>query len=216
MHVCACVHGVCGDGTDGLTNKRTDRFAEMFGLLLHMAHEEQWLCDSDTYLHGDTLPKFFKSFNANWRALLPLSDESLGICTQIRPGGYRSALTGLLREFQHDCNQVFEDNYDEHFNIPVRVRVFTQEDLDAMSESEGEEGDEGNDDNEKDSGNIDGSVRTFFDVTIGGEPAGRIVFELFALIAPKTSENFRALCTGERGNGHKGIPLWYKGATFHR
>ena len=37
----------------------------------------------------------------------------------------------------------------------------------------------------------------FFDITIGGRPAGRIQFELFADVAPKTAENFRALCTGD-------------------
>ncbi len=37
----------------------------------------------------------------------------------------------------------------------------------------------------------------FFDITIGGFPVGRIKMELFADVAPKTSENFRQLCTGE-------------------
>ncbi len=38
----------------------------------------------------------------------------------------------------------------------------------------------------------------FFDVTVAGEPVGRIVMELYAHIVPKTVENFRALCTGEK------------------
>lgn len=58
--------------------------------------------------------------------------------------------------------------------------------------------------------------KVFFDMTIGGEPAGRIVFELRADIAPKTAENFRALCTGEKGIGKAGKPLHYKGSKFHR
>ena len=56
----------------------------------------------------------------------------------------------------------------------------------------------------------------FFDITIGGRPAGRIVFELYSDIVPKTAENFRALCTGEKGIGRSGKPLCYKGCTFHR
>ncbi|MEZ4380947.1 MAG: peptidylprolyl isomerase [Nannocystaceae bacterium] len=58
--------------------------------------------------------------------------------------------------------------------------------------------------------------RVFFDISIGGVSAGRIVFELFADVTPKTAENFRALCTGEKGTGRSGKPLHYKGSSFHR
>ena len=43
--------------------------------------------------------------------------------------------------------------------------------------------------------------RVFFDVQVGGVPLGRIVFELFSDLAPKTVDNFRSLCTGEKGIG---------------
>ena len=56
----------------------------------------------------------------------------------------------------------------------------------------------------------------FFDINIGGVPSGRITFELFADVAPLTAENFRALCTGEKGMGTSGKPLHYKGSGFHR
>merc|ERR1711880_12446 len=58
--------------------------------------------------------------------------------------------------------------------------------------------------------------KVFFDVSTGGKPAGRIEFELFADVVPKTAENFRALCTGEKGKGKSGKPLHYKGSSFHR
>eukprot|EP00924_Labyrinthula_sp_SR-Ha-C_P013644 maker-scaffold_5-snap-gene-9.1-mRNA-1 protein AED:0.01 eAED:0.01 QI:444/1/1/1/1/1/2/249/173 len=56
----------------------------------------------------------------------------------------------------------------------------------------------------------------FFDVTVNGNPLGRITMELFADVVPKTAENFRALCTGEKGTGSSGKPLHFKGSTFHR
>ncbi|PHJ25871.1 cyclophilin precursor [Cystoisospora suis] len=58
--------------------------------------------------------------------------------------------------------------------------------------------------------------RVFFDINIDRKPAGRIEFELFKDVVPKTAENFRALCTGEKGNGRSGKPLSYKGCPFHR
>eukprot|EP00747_Dinoflagellata_sp_TGD_P162900 gnl/TRDRNA2_/TRDRNA2_181035_c0_seq1.p1 gnl/TRDRNA2_/TRDRNA2_181035_c0~~gnl/TRDRNA2_/TRDRNA2_181035_c0_seq1.p1 ORF type:complete len:184 (+),score=45.84 gnl/TRDRNA2_/TRDRNA2_181035_c0_seq1:110-661(+) len=58
--------------------------------------------------------------------------------------------------------------------------------------------------------------KVFFDMTIGGAPSGRIVMELRKDAAPKTAENFRALCTGEKGTGGSGKALHFKGSTFHR
>ncbi|WP_335582512.1 peptidylprolyl isomerase [Candidatus Thiodictyon syntrophicum] len=62
----------------------------------------------------------------------------------------------------------------------------------------------------------DTNPKVALDVTIGGEPAGTITIELFADVVPKTAENFRALCTGEKGVGKSGKPLSYAGSTFHR
>ncbi|KAJ5769190.1 hypothetical protein N7520_003749 [Penicillium odoratum] len=58
--------------------------------------------------------------------------------------------------------------------------------------------------------------RVFFDIQIGDQKAGRIAFELFNDVVPKTADNFRALCTGEKGIGQQGKPLTYKGSIFHR
>merc|ERR1712192_50874 len=54
-----------------------------------------------------------------------------------------------------------------------------------------------------------GTTRVFFDVTADGAPVGKVVMELRSDIVPKTCENFRALCTGEKGFG-------FKGSAFHR
>ena len=48
--------------------------------------------------------------------------------------------------------------------------------------------------------------QVFIEVAIGGEPAGRMVFDLFGDDVPRTCENFRALCTGEKGVGVSGSP----------
>ncbi len=56
----------------------------------------------------------------------------------------------------------------------------------------------------------------FMDMEIGGERAGRVVIGLFGDDVPKTVENFRALCTGEKGIGRSGKPLHFKGSILHR
>ena len=58
--------------------------------------------------------------------------------------------------------------------------------------------------------------KVFFEVAINNRSVGRIVFELYADVVPRTAENFRALCTGEKGRGPSGKPLHYKGVGFHR
>lgn len=56
----------------------------------------------------------------------------------------------------------------------------------------------------------------FFDITIDGAYAGRMEITLRNDIVPRTAENFRALCTGEKGIGRSGKPLHFKGCLFHR
>mmetsp|Transcript_5214 Transcript_5214/g.5731 ORF Transcript_5214/g.5731 Transcript_5214/m.5731 type:complete len:175 (+) Transcript_5214:52-576(+) len=57
--------------------------------------------------------------------------------------------------------------------------------------------------------------KVFFDISIGGAAAGRVTIELYAN-TPISSENFRALCTGEKGNNAQGVPLHFKNCSFHR
>ncbi len=58
--------------------------------------------------------------------------------------------------------------------------------------------------------------RVFLDIAVGDKNAGRLVIHLFNDVVPLTSENFRALCTGETGLGYWMRPRWYKDSPFHR
>ncbi|KAG1053242.1 hypothetical protein G6F43_004672 [Rhizopus delemar] len=58
--------------------------------------------------------------------------------------------------------------------------------------------------------------KVFFDIAVNGQHSGRMTFKLFSDTVPKTAENFRALCTGEKGKGISGKPLHYKNSYFHR
>ena len=58
--------------------------------------------------------------------------------------------------------------------------------------------------------------QVYFDMSIGGETAGRVKIGLFGKSVPNTVENFRALCTGEKGNGEGGVALHFKNSIFHR
>ena len=49
-----------------------------------------------------------------------------------------------------------------------------------------------------------GRSRVFFEISIRGKVAGRMTFELFGDVVPKTAENFRCLCTGEKGLSRSG------------
>ncbi|KAJ1142335.1 hypothetical protein NDU88_008661 [Pleurodeles waltl] len=71
------------------------------------------------------------------------------------------------------------------------------------------EGTNGGDSDSEAGSETRGNPVVFMDVEADQQPLGRITFELKSDVVPKTAENFRALCTGEKGFG-------YKGSTFHR
>lgn len=60
-------------------------------------------------------------------------------------------------------------------------------------------------------------TEVFFAISIGGSPAGEIVFKLYDEIVPRTALNFKCLCTGERGLGKTtGKPMTFARSIFHR
>ncbi|KAJ8073351.1 cyclophilin peptidyl-prolyl cis-trans isomerase Cyp2 [Marasmius tenuissimus] len=52
-------------------------------------------------------------------------------------------------------------------------------------------------------------ANVFFDISIDGKHAGKVVFKLYDDVVPKTTRNFRELATGQNGYG-------YEGSIFHR
>lgn len=62
----------------------------------------------------------------------------------------------------------------------------------------------------------EGDPHVYLDMQIGEDSVGRIELQLFSKIYPKTCENFRCLCTGEKGQGKSGKPLCFKNSIFHR
>ncbi|RLN53931.1 hypothetical protein BBP00_00009127 [Phytophthora kernoviae] len=58
--------------------------------------------------------------------------------------------------------------------------------------------------------------KVFFDIGINDEYVGKIVMGLYGEVQPRTVENFRALCSGEKGRSRTSPPLWYKGSSLHR
>merc|ERR1712187_257659 len=63
----------------------------------------------------------------------------------------------------------------------------------------------------------DGNIYVYMEVEISNVNIGRMIFKLYNTIVPKTAENFRCLCNGERGTGLiTKMPLHFQGAKFHR
>eukprot|EP01090_Pellita_catalonica_P016351 TRINITY_DN4648_c0_g1_i1.p1 TRINITY_DN4648_c0_g1~~TRINITY_DN4648_c0_g1_i1.p1 ORF type:complete len:223 (-),score=39.55 TRINITY_DN4648_c0_g1_i1:347-1015(-) len=106
------------------------------------------------------------------------------------------------------------DRYQRRVRGPLREKVMKEDDAKeekGKEENSAGQGVEGGDKN--DSGVADRPI-VFFDVTIGDQLIGRIKFQLYSDIVPRTAENFRQFCTGEFRKNNK--PLGYKGCSFHR
>ena len=58
--------------------------------------------------------------------------------------------------------------------------------------------------------------RVFMDISVDGSLIGKLIIELYADKVPRTAENFRMLCTGEKGVGRSGAKLHYKDNKFHK
>lgn len=58
--------------------------------------------------------------------------------------------------------------------------------------------------------------KVYMDIQIASKGAGRMIFELFTDFTPKTSENFRGLCTGDYNRQDNNAKLTYQNCKFHR
>lgn len=68
----------------------------------------------------------------------------------------------------------------------------------------------------KDNEWLGGNPIVYLDISVSGKKAGRIEITLRADVVPETAENFRCLCTGEKGKGTSGKRLWYRKNIIHR
>nr|XP_028578979.1 probable inactive peptidyl-prolyl cis-trans isomerase-like 6 isoform X5 [Podarcis muralis] len=59
-------------------------------------------------------------------------------------------------------------------------------------------------------------VFVYFEISIQAEPKGKLLFELYSDICPRTCKNFQYLCSGEKKKSMSGLPLTYRDSIFHR
>jgi len=106
----------------------------------------------------------------------------------------------------HDCGELTDAPSDNRSQTPPQALVNNPDGQNQRPQSKGS----------SQSKQSNRNPLVFFDMDIGGRGGGMVVMELFMDTVPRTAENFRALCTGEKGRGSGRKPLHYKGSSFHR
>ena len=125
------------------------------------------------------------------------------------------------RELKAGDTEQLDADDDAAYDFPGGKKSFKEDEDEALNRSKDEDKKEDisavQDPESEDTEDEEYSgIRCFFDIKIDGNPSGRIVFKLYTDVVPKTTENFRCLCTGEKGYGTLGKPLSYKDSIFHR
>lgn len=147
--------------------------------------------------------------------LLDELDDEMAMAEAIERGEYPEELEMEVETELQEKEPLKEEKPDEDediFSFPGKGPDLANKKKKKFKEDEEESSSEEDEKNYND----DNETRCFFDISIEGQPAGRLVFRLFPAVVPKTVENFRCLCTGEKGYGKSGKPRCYKGSTFHR
>lgn len=220
------------EGTAAFTSKKFDEAARKYedaAKFVYDDEEGEFIPDDDKALHVSCLTNAAMCYIKlkNWgeaiRAcshVLKLEGESQNLKALYRRGVAKMN-SGLLKEAKTDLMAAYKiDNKNKD------VRKALAELKEALAESKKKE--------KATYGGMFGKVsmyndkagifdptagdnpHVFFQVSLGEEDLGRIVMQLYKSVVPKTAENFRALCTGEKGVGKGGKPLHYKGCSFHR
>lgn len=123
-------------------------------------------------------------------------------------GAYETAKLGIdVEPHNKDLRELYKTSYDVFRNEAEKERLLYQK----MFKSK-----EFYDPVKKAEYHSASNPIVFFDIKVGDDQPQRIEFELFSSVVPKTAENFKALCTGERGIGKSGKPLHFKDSIFHR
>lgn len=150
-----------------------------------------------------------------YKYLLEELDQEMADLEAIERGEVPESQKQLIKEFELREIEIEKKKEEEAeaikkaaFSFPPPSQKFAEDTID-------EESGEDEESSEEEELEDDGGCRVFFDVNIGGNEAGRIIFKLYTNEVPKTAENFRCLCTGEKGFTERG-KLCYKESVFHR
>jgi len=220
-------------GTSLFKEKRFEEAADLYEEAAGFVFEQEG--DDEEYVPDDDQPLFISCWgNAaacyiqqkDWASAIKACREVLKIDDKNIKALYRSGVaktnSGLFKEAKVDLMAAYNI---ENANKDVRKALATLKKKVAESKKK-----------EKSTfGGIFGKVsmyddkegivapnakgdnpHVYFDMKHGDEDLGKIIMQLYKDITPKTAENFRALCTGEKGDGKAGKPLHYKGCAFHR
>lgn len=212
------------EGNEAWKNKNAEEALKKWELALDYI-DNNFDADAQTFKVSVRLNLALVNKNlGNFKKSIEHADIALEIDPQNVKALYRRAQTHIaLCEFdlaKADLNAALEkdpDNQDiknELKSLDFKIREFHKKEKSMFNKmfSKGLYIDE----QEKTDYSDPNNPVVYFDIAIDDEPPQRIEIELFKNLVPKTAENFRALCTGEKGLAQCGKPLHYKGTIFHR
>lgn len=181
---------------DPVTNNVAE-YEALLGVLRALEKDDGW---SSVEIMGDSLlvcKQIDGSFKVKTEHLRKFRDDARDILKRLRERG-EATLTQISRNFNGRADKLSKEAANGNLRTNERTVVDDDDDVVTIRTVE-------------DDMSAEKNPKVFMEVSVDGSPAGRMEFELFADAVPKTAENFRCLCTGEKGSNLK-----FKGSAFHR